>query len=411
MDISKSWHKYKQELETSLCFSVMGQRRFRISMGALIASPEAGDSLVNVTPQVKKYSAITDDHSKSFISTMSERDNVLHRSLIRSTNFNSVNGVNKREYEEALLMHNYACDKISNSTLREDCQFPYYRSSKYYSQCSDTVLMKDVGVSCMLLNSYCPDVPVSEAKNYLVKQLKREYNDLSNITNKITAYTRDILNHLSKKHQKNHGLTQNLVTSKHAIASQYVDSKGNLCLKLRLSSNKTQCSKHQIAEKTNNTANDDENVVEELDHEYSKKEIVHDTKHEKEVQTLFIGEKAATSTSSFLSRKTSSIYNYLATRRKRSSNETIKSSYKKNNRKENFKRSNPVVFTNWKEISKSRRLKNNIPPTTCNKSRETIEIKGTSSQAQSLNSRIHNILNTRFHTVNIRIIKHSKKQV
>ncbi|XP_076646166.1 uncharacterized protein LOC143355319 [Halictus rubicundus] len=384
-------------------------------MGALIASPEAGDSLVNVTPQMKKYSAITDDHSKSFISTMSERDNVLHRSLIRSTNFNSVNGVNKREYEEALLMHNYACDKISNSTLREDCQFPYYRCSKYYSQCSDTVLVKDVGVSCTLLNQYSPDVPDSEAKNYLVKQLKREYNDLSNITNKITAYTKDILNHLSKKHQKNHGLVQNLVTSKHAIASQYVDSKGNLCLKLRLSSNtETQCSKHQIAEKPNNTAIEDKNVVEELNHEYSRKQIVDDTKHEKEVQTIFIGEKAATSTSSFLSQKTSSIYNYLTTRKKRSSNEMLKSSlissYKNNNCKEHFKRSNPVVFTNWKEISKSRRLKNNVPPTTYNKSHETIEIKGTSTQSRSLNSRIHNILNTRFHTINIRIIKHTKKQ-
>ncbi|XP_078041122.1 uncharacterized protein LOC144472173 isoform X3 [Augochlora pura] len=386
MDISKSWHKYKQDVQTSLCFSVMGERRFRISMGALIASPEVGDSLVNGAPQMKKYPAVNDDdRTKSLISTTPERNNVLHGRLIRSPDSNSIN------------------------------DFPYYRSSKYSTQCLDTVLVKDVGVSCMLFYPDILEEPVPETKNDLVKQLRREYNDLSNITNKITAYTKDILNHLAKKHQRKHGLLHNLVSSKHAITSQYVNSKGKLCLKLRLlSNNGIQLSTCQIAEECNCTDCDDRNVENESNNEYSKKQIVGNTKHEKEVQTLFVGENIETSTSSFLSKRSSSIYNYLTTRKKKSSNEILKStllsSYKNKNCKEHSKKSKTTIFTNWKEISKARRSRNNTPRVS-NKSHETIEMKETGSQTQSLNSKINNLLKTRFHTINIRIIKRTKKQV
>nr|XP_033322477.1 uncharacterized protein LOC117218299 isoform X1 [Megalopta genalis] len=386
-------------------------------MGALIASPEVGDSLVNVAPQMKKYSAGTDARSKSFISTLPERSNIFHRKLICSPDSDSINGTSRKELKETLPMQNCVYDEINNSTLR-DCynyQFPYYRSSKYSTQCSDTVLVKDVGVSCMLFYPDNPEEPVSETKTYLVKQLKREYNDLSDITNKITAYTKDILNHLSKKHQRKRSLFHNLVSSKHAIGSQYINSKGKLCLKLRLLSNtETQFSTHQIAKGSNGTACDDRNVKRESNNEYWKKQIVGNTKHEKEVQTLFIGEKTGTSTSSFSSKKSSSIYNYLTTRKRRSSNQMLKStlinSYKDKNCKERLKTSKPVVFTNWKEISKSKRSKNNAPPVS-NKSHEMIEMKETSSQTQSLNSKINNLLKTRFHTINIRIIKRTKKQV
>ncbi|XP_078041104.1 uncharacterized protein LOC144472173 isoform X2 [Augochlora pura] len=387
-------------------------------MGALIASPEVGDSLVNGAPQMKKYPAVNDDdRTKSLISTTPERNNVLHGRLIRSPDSNSINDVSKREYKESLLMQNYVYEEINNSTLR-DCynyQFPYYRSSKYSTQCLDTVLVKDVGVSCMLFYPDILEEPVPETKNDLVKQLRREYNDLSNITNKITAYTKDILNHLAKKHQRKHGLLHNLVSSKHAITSQYVNSKGKLCLKLRLlSNNGIQLSTCQIAEECNCTDCDDRNVENESNNEYSKKQIVGNTKHEKEVQTLFVGENIETSTSSFLSKRSSSIYNYLTTRKKKSSNEILKStllsSYKNKNCKEHSKKSKTTIFTNWKEISKARRSRNNTPRVS-NKSHETIEMKETGSQTQSLNSKINNLLKTRFHTINIRIIKRTKKQV
>ena len=45
----------------------------------------------------------------------------------------------------------------------------------------------------------------------LVKHLKKEYNDLTSITNKITTYTKDILSHLSKKNQRKHPLLKDLV--------------------------------------------------------------------------------------------------------------------------------------------------------------------------------------------------------
>lgn len=78
----------------------------------------------------------------------------------------------------------------------------FCRSSKNDGQFPDAVLVKDVGISCMLLNQSVPKISIPEANSYLVKQLKREYNDLSNITSKITAYTKDILNNLSKKNQR-----------------------------------------------------------------------------------------------------------------------------------------------------------------------------------------------------------------
>lgn len=44
------------------------------------------------------------------------------------------------------------------------------------------------------------------------------------------------------------------VSSKHASASQYIDNKGNLCLKLRLFSNAgTQCTLQQIAKNSNHS--------------------------------------------------------------------------------------------------------------------------------------------------------------
>jgi len=61
--------------------------------------------------------------------------------------------------------------------------------------------VKDVGISCNLLNKNTieSDISISGVENYLIKQLKLEYNELSNITKKLNMYTKDILNNLSSR--------------------------------------------------------------------------------------------------------------------------------------------------------------------------------------------------------------------
>lgn len=78
-----------------------------------------------------------------------------------------------------------------------------YRSDKTNGS-RDTVLVKDVGVSCSLLkeNAVDPGVSITGFENYLVKQLKLEYKELSDITRKINAYTKDILSSLASRYKR-----------------------------------------------------------------------------------------------------------------------------------------------------------------------------------------------------------------
>ncbi|OAD55866.1 hypothetical protein WN48_04249, partial [Eufriesea mexicana] len=171
-------------------------------MGVLIASPEAGDASVSIISEMKKHSAISAESSKNFIPAISERYNNNQSALMITSNYNSINNMDKDACKHTVLMENSTFDKMSSSRVHDSCQFPYYSSP-------DAVLVKDVGISCMLLNQDIPEIPIPE--------------------------------------------TRTLVASKHAISSQYIDSKGNLCLKLRLFSNaETQC---DAQESTNNFNN------------------------------------------------------------------------------------------------------------------------------------------------------------
>ncbi|XP_076248313.1 uncharacterized protein LOC143188126 [Calliopsis andreniformis] len=431
MDVSNTRQQYKHY--ASLCLSVMGQRRFRISMGALIASPEGGDASVNVIPQMKKCSIISADHSKSFVSTMSEKNSINQNLLMPASNYSYVNGTNRNEYEQMLFMESSLFDEMNSSNIYDNCQFPYYRSSKNNGQSADAVLVKDVGVSCMLLTEDIPNVSIPEESSNLVKQLKREYHDLSNITSKITAYTKDILNHLSKKNQRKSQLLQNLISRKHVTASEYINSKGNLCLKLRLFSNaQTQCTPLEIVKESNCILLQDSHIARKQRSRDSKnrvtckdqmticEEIVR-SRHEKQVQTIFSEENVKASTSNSLSCSTSSIYNYLMLKKKRSSNEMLKSTFIKfsdmdkrhsNNDKDNLKRCNPVIFTNWKEISKSKRCKNKTLSIIPSGTRTTNFKQQNFLQKQFPDCDMtSDVPDTRFHTVNIRLIKRNNKNV
>lgn len=85
-----------------------------------------------------------------------------------------------------------------------------YRSNTSDSKCPDAVLVKDVGVSCMLLKQNTFEIQLPQTKT-LIKHLKKEYNDLTDIANRITTYTKDILSHLPKKNQRKHQLLKSLV--------------------------------------------------------------------------------------------------------------------------------------------------------------------------------------------------------
>ncbi|CAD1471766.1 unnamed protein product, partial [Heterotrigona itama] len=328
-------------------------------MGVLIAPPEAGDASINIIPQMKKYPATLGKSSKSLVPAISDR-NVTNRSaLMIASNYDSTNNINKDAYRHTVLMDDNMFDKMSNSTINDSCQFSYYRSNKS-DKYADAILVKDIGVSCKLLNQNTSKMDLPETKT-LVKHLKKEYNDLTSITNKITTYTKDILSHLSKKNQRKHPLPKDLIASKHAIASQYVDTKGNLCLKLRLFSNaETQCTAQQVVKDSDNILYRDKYVTKELHNQnYIKHEDSSNikSKHEKDIQTVIHQENAETNTPNSTS---SSIYNtkYVTF------NDVPKNKLKKNSDNKDcanqleFKRHCPAIFTSWKEISNSKQSKN-----------------------------------------------------
>ena len=64
--------------------------------------------------------------------------------------------------------------------------------------------MKDAAVSCTLLEpkSSYQNLTLSALEDYLLKQIKTEYHDLSDLTKKISSYTKDKFQNLSKKYKK-----------------------------------------------------------------------------------------------------------------------------------------------------------------------------------------------------------------
>nr|XP_033197260.1 uncharacterized protein LOC117160550 isoform X2 [Bombus vancouverensis nearcticus] len=408
-------------------------------MGVLIASPEAGDASINIIPQMKKHSAISGEPATSFVSTIPERNATNQTALMGVSNYNSTNSMNKDAYRHTVLMENNVFDKMCNSTINDTCQFPYYRSNRSDSKCSDAVLVKDVGVSCMLLKQNTFEIQLPQTKT-LIKHLKKEYNDLTDIANRITTYTKDILSHLPKKSQRKHQLLKNLAASKHAIASQYVDSKGNLCLKLRLFSNaETQCMTEQVVKDFDNTLCKSKYITKELHSKNSKTRILdkgHPTLEERNMKSKYEHDTSIqrrnveTNTPNSTSTSISSICNHLMMRKKKTSKELLTPKLKKRDdihkhgiverfsddkhytNQLKLKNHSPVTFTNWKEISKSKQSKHKTLSIFPYESQQMANAKNKIKQGEFINySTVNNISNTKFHTVNIRIVKKSKKNV
>ncbi|EFN84388.1 hypothetical protein EAI_13571 [Harpegnathos saltator] len=239
----------------------------------------------------------------------------------------------------------------------------------------DAVLVKDVGVSCKLLNDNVdePDIPISGFESYLVRQLKLEYNELSSITKKINAYTKDILNNLALRYRRKDLVLRKLhVASKHVMASQYTDEMGNPCLKLRFCDN------------TKRKRRSSRNV---LNNNLSEKEIAKEM-HEKYANTKkrrVQADKAFPKRILELSPKCSGLLlrNYLLMKREKVSSSGSKASLRKaeyialpgkpcrdrgvhkSHRSFYASKCDPLVLTNWKEVS---RRKENQSKSACNSS-------------------------------------------
>ncbi|XP_033211930.1 uncharacterized protein LOC117169591 [Belonocnema kinseyi] len=114
------------------------------------------------------------------------------------------------------------------------CGFPYYRSFKGSNSSYDCVLMKDASVSCTLLEpkSNQDYLTLSAIEGYFLKQIKTEYQDFSEMTKKISSYTKCKLQNLSKKYKKRKlDLVNN--SKKRPMATEYIDKNGIVVLKLR----------------------------------------------------------------------------------------------------------------------------------------------------------------------------------
>ncbi|XP_018366011.1 PREDICTED: uncharacterized protein LOC108763145 isoform X2 [Trachymyrmex cornetzi] len=344
-------HKYG----TCLCFSVMGRKKFRISVCAISASPEAGDAPISVTSSRRKYSTISRTRdSRNFLSRRDKNRIIRHASIVPSNLINVA-----RNYE-------------GNSPLRKPCNiesevdyygFSYYRTDGF----QDAVLVKDVGISCNLLNKNTveSDISISGIENYLIKQLKLEYNELSNITKKLNMYTKDVWNNLSLRCRRKEQLLEKLhVASKRVMAIQCTDEIGNPCLKLRSRNDtKRKCGSSDI----------------DLDKSTVRKEITRKKMHGNNNTEKRCVEFNKAFAKGFLelSSKCSGVLlrNYLIMKREKVSNNASKARLGKTG---NFSLSgklcedhatdrspkcfyaskcNPLVFTNWQEISKQQNYK------------------------------------------------------
>ncbi|XP_018343908.1 PREDICTED: uncharacterized protein LOC108749608 isoform X2 [Trachymyrmex septentrionalis] len=341
-------HKYG----TCLCFSVMGRKKFRISICAISASPEAGDAPISIMSSKRKYSTISGTRdSKTFLSQRDKNRIIRHASIVPSD------------------LINVARDYGGDSSLRKPCNiesevdycgFSYYRTDGF----QDVVLVKDVGISCNLLNKNTveSDISISEVENYLIKQLKLEYNELSNITKTLNMYTKDILNNLLSRCRRKEQLLEKLhVASKHVMATQCTDKIGNPCLKLR---------------SRNGTKRKYGSFDIDLDKSSVRKEITRKKMHgNNNTEKRWVEfNKAFVKRFLELSSKCSGVLlrNYLIMKREKVSSNASKARLDKT---ENFSISgklcenratdrsrkcfyaskcNPLMFTNWQEISKQK---------------------------------------------------------
>ncbi|EZA46722.1 hypothetical protein X777_02382 [Ooceraea biroi] len=217
----------------------------------------------------------------------------------------------------------------------------------------DAILVKDVGVSCSLLNENVIDsnIPISGVESYLIRQLKLEYNELSSITRKINAYTKDILSNLATRCKRKDQALQKLE---------------NPCLKLRF------CNDTKPKYRSSKLNLNDDRCKKETDKKkkYDAYLLIRDRnreKHRVELDKAFLKEVLE------LPPKGSGVllHNYLIMKKEKVSGNASKMSLRKvgnfvspdaqknHNVNKSFctTKCDPLVFTNWREVSRRKNCK------------------------------------------------------
>ncbi|KAK2576616.1 hypothetical protein KPH14_005283 [Odynerus spinipes] len=246
----------------------------------------------------------------------------------------------------------------------ESCGFPYYRSYRNGGRCQDAVLVKDIGVSCTFLDeefSSNDSSKDSSMESYLVRCLKTEYNDLSEITKKISSYTSDIIRNLILRDRK-----REEIRSKRAV-TQHENDRDKTCLKMRLKDEVRCLYRKDIS---NNVGSSEVSIDECKNFFHGVTEMSRTTtkgisKNRKSLQEFSnCGRSYSSSDSSSI------VYDYLmmgnrqTCRRKR--RETAKlidcGAYRRfyrefdkiQNNKENIETPKQITLTNWQEISRAK---------------------------------------------------------
>ncbi|XP_015174028.1 PREDICTED: uncharacterized protein LOC107065137 [Polistes dominula] len=146
------------------------------------------------------------------------------------------------DFTSGSILTNEFCKSNNNSATSlplESYGFPYYRSYRNGGRSQDAVLVKDIGISCTLLNEKISSSNFSKdsiVENYLVKRLKTEYNDLTEITKKISSYTNDIIRNLILRDRKKKEQVENKIikSQEQKIVNKKKTNEG--CVKLKLKS-------------------------------------------------------------------------------------------------------------------------------------------------------------------------------
>ncbi|XP_070523036.1 uncharacterized protein [Cardiocondyla obscurior] len=198
----------------------------------VVGSPEAGDAPVGIMSERRKYpvASCTEAARNAFLS---RRDKKLVPRYASAMPSNSINTAKNYTRKFAGFQNN-SFKKLSNVEV-DYRRFPYYRSNRADGS-QDAVLVKDAGTSCHLLheNAIEPDVPISETESYLVRQLKLEYHDLSNIIKKLNTHAKDILNSLVLKCRKDEIFDSLRAIANREIASLSTHEIEDSLFKLRL---------------------------------------------------------------------------------------------------------------------------------------------------------------------------------
>ena len=143
-------------------------------------------------------------------------------------------------------------------------------------RCQDAVLVKDACVSCTIIPSNSDNTTNKRNKSgnpslerKLITQLKTEYKDLSTITRKISAYTKDIITSLSIKNKRKSSSCESACENNadeddemEAMAIEYFDKSGQPCLKLRLIRSSKDLSEDNQKSKYNHGLSSDSDIAE-----------------------------------------------------------------------------------------------------------------------------------------------------